>query len=52
MLIKIFYDFRVFKYAPWQKSKTRKQRKSTQSFLNQKTPIVNRYQYQKNAKTI
>ena len=25
--------------------KTRKRQKSTESFLNQKTPIVNKYQY-------
>ena len=39
-LMKIFRGFRVFEYALWQKTKTRKCRKSTESFLNQKTPSV------------
>ena len=34
----IFHGFRVFQYALWQKTKTRK-RKSTKSFLNQKIRI-------------
>ena len=38
---KIFRGFRVFEYALWQKTKTLKCRKSTESFLNQKTPTVN-----------
>ena len=38
---KIFCGFRVFEYALWQKTKTRKCRKSTESFLNQKAPSVN-----------
>ena len=33
---KIFRGFRVFEYALWQKANTRKCRKSTESFLNQK----------------
>ena len=40
-LIKIFRGFRVFECALWQKTKTRKCRKSTESFLNQKAPSVN-----------
>ena len=36
-LVKIFRGFRVFEYALWQKTKTRKCRKSTESFLNQKS---------------
>ena len=40
-LLKIFRGFRVFEYALWQKTKTRKCRKSTESFLNQKAPSVN-----------
>ena len=51
-LIKTFRDFRVFEYASWQKTKTRKRRKSRLGFLNQKTHIVNKNQYQKAAKTI
>ena len=38
---KIFRGFRVFEYALWQKTKTLECRKSTESFLNQKTPSVN-----------
>ena len=41
----IFRRFRVFEYALWQKAKTRKCRKSTESFLNKKTLIVNGYYY-------
>ena len=33
---KIFRGFRVFEYVLWQKVKTRKCRKLTESFLNQK----------------
>ena len=33
--------FRVFEYALWKKTKTRKCRKSTESFVNQKAPCVN-----------
>ena len=40
-LIEIFRGFWVFEYALWQKTKTRKCRKSTESFLNQKAPSVN-----------
>ena len=36
-LLKIFRGFRVFEYALWQKTKTRKRRKSTESFLSQKS---------------
>ena len=35
-LVKIFRGFRVFEYALCQNMKTRKRRKSTESFLNQK----------------
>ena len=42
-LIKIFRVFRVFEYALWQKAKTRKLRKLTEKFVNQKTTIANRY---------
>ena len=38
-LVKIFRGFRVFEYALWQKIKTRKRRKSTESFLNQKRTL-------------
>ena len=34
---KIFREFRVFEYVLWQKTKTEKCRKSTESFLNQKS---------------
>ena len=34
---KIFRRFRIFEYVLWQKTKTRKCRKSTESFLNQKS---------------
>ena len=51
-LMKIFRGFRVFKYALWQKMKTRECRKSTESFLNQNAPIVKGYQYQKTAKKL
>ena len=33
---RIFRDFRVFKYALWQKTKTRKCWKSAESFINRK----------------
>ena len=33
---KIFNEFPVFEYALWEKMKSRKNRKSTESFLNQK----------------
>ena len=36
-LLKTFHGFRVFEYALWQKTKTWKCRKSTESFLNQKS---------------
>ena len=39
-LVKIFRGFRVFEYALWQKTKTRKCRISTESFLNKKNPLV------------
>ena len=42
-LLEIFRGFRVFEYALWQKTKTRKCRKSTEIFLNKKSPIVNGY---------
>ena len=48
---KIFRRFRVLEYALWQKTKTWKCRKSTESFLNQKIPIVNSY-HQKTAKKL
>ena len=51
-LMKIFRGFWVFEYALWQKTKTRKCRKSTESFLNQKTHIVNSYHYQKTAEKL
>ena len=35
-VMKIFCSFRVFEYALWQKAKTRKCRKSAESFLNKK----------------
>ena len=38
---KIFRGFRLFEYALWQKTKTRKRRKSTESFLNQKAHSFN-----------
>ena len=38
-LLKIFRGFRVFEYALWQKTKTRKCRKSTESFLNLKDQV-------------
>ena len=41
-LLKIFRIFRVFEYALWQKTRTRKRRKSIESFVNQKLPSVNR----------
>ena len=44
-LLKIFLSFRVFEYALWQKTKTRKCWKSTESFLNQKIHIANRSSY-------
>ena len=45
---KIFRGLRVFKYALWQKTKTRKCRKSTESFLNQKAPSANGLPLQEN----
>ena len=42
---KIFGGFRIFEYAIWQKTKTWKCRKSTESFLNIKSPTANGYQY-------
>ena len=36
----IFRDFWVFEHALWQKTKTRKRQKSTESFLNQKIHIA------------
>ena len=50
--MKIFRGFRITEYALWQKTKTRKLRKSTESFLNQKIPIVNSCHYQKTAKKL
>ena len=38
----IFRGFRVFEYALWQKTKTWKCRKSTESLENQKIYIANR----------
>ena len=38
---KIFHGFRVFEYVLWQKTKTRKCRKSTESFLNKKATSAN-----------
>ena len=38
--MEISCGFCVFKYAPWQKMKTWKHQKSTKSFLNKNTPIV------------
>ena len=40
-LVKIFCGYRVFEYALWQKMKTWKGRKSTESFLNQKSTHIN-----------
>ena len=40
-LTEIFCGFQVFEYALWQKTKTQKCCKSTESFLNKKTPSVN-----------
>ena len=37
----IFRGFRVFQYALWQKAKTRKRRKSTESFLIPKSTQYN-----------
>ena len=48
----IFRGFRVFEYAVWQKTKTRKCRKSTESFPNKKNLSVNSYDYQKTAKKL
>ena len=39
-LLKIFHSFRVFEYALWQKPKTRKCQKSTESFLNKKQSLL------------
>ena len=44
-LLKTFRSFRVFEYALWQKTKSRKRRKPTESFSNEKTPFVNGYHY-------
>ena len=49
VLMKIFRGFRVFEYALWQKAKTRKCRKSTESFLNWKHPLFYGCHYQKTA---
>ena len=38
-LLNIFRGFRVFEYALRQKTKTRKRRKSTESFLNLKDQV-------------
>ena len=38
--MEIFRGFRVFQYALWEKAKTRKCRKFTESLLHKKTPIV------------
>ena len=48
-LIKVFRGFRFFECALWQKAKTRNFQKSPEKFVNQKTPIVNRYHYQRPA---
>ena len=40
-LPKILRGFRIFEYALCQKTKTRKYRKPTERFLNQKEPGVN-----------
>ena len=40
---KIFRGFLVFDYPLWRKTKTRKQRKSTESLRNKKKNIVNSY---------
>ena len=39
--MKVFCSFRVFECVLWQKTKTRKRRKLTESFLNQKALSVN-----------
>ena len=39
-LLKIFRGFRVFKYDLWNKTKTWKCRKSTESFLNLKDQVL------------
>ena len=39
-LLKIICGFRVFEYAPWQKTKTRKYRKSIESFPNKKHSLL------------
>ena len=49
---KIFRCFRVFEYALWQETKTRKCRKSTKGVLYQKTLIVNSYYYQETAEKL
>ena len=41
----IFRGFRVFEYVLWQKTKTRKCRKSKESFLNQKIRIFSILQF-------
>ena len=38
---KFYRGPRILEYASWQKTKTCKRRESTESFLNQKTPIPN-----------
>ena len=50
--MKIFRGFCIFEYGLRQKVKTRKCRKSTESFLNQKIAIANSYHYQKTAKKL
>ena len=47
---KIFRCFLVFDYPLWRKTKTRKRRKSTESFLNKKKKLFNSYHYQTTAK--
>ena len=49
--MKICRGFRVFEYALCQKTKTRKRRKSTQSFFQiKKHPVLTLYRYYKTAK--
>ena len=38
--MEIFRGFRVFEYALWQKTKTRKYWKLTATFLNKKQPLL------------
>ena len=51
-VIKIFRGFRVFEFALRRKVKTRKCPKSTESFLNKKSPIVNDKNYSKTDKRL